>query len=110
MRFPSALLVGAGLMYFLDPARGRKRRARMIEAANHAQRIERELVGKAVRDAQHRARGVTERIKHPLASEVSDGVLRGRARAALGRVVSHPGAIEIEVLERRAVMRGPVLM
>lgn len=109
MRFPSALLLGAGLMYFLDPARGRKRRARVVEAANHAQRVERELVGKAYRDAQQRARGLSERVRHPLPGDVSDGVLLGRARAALGRVVSHPGAIEIEVHDGRAVLRGAIL-
>jgi uncharacterized membrane protein len=96
-------------MYFLDPFRGRKRRARIAEAATHAQRIERELFGKALRDAQHRARGLTERVRHPMASEVADGVLNGRARAALGRVVSHPSAIEIEVRDGRAVARGAIL-
>jgi uncharacterized membrane protein len=109
MRFPTGLLVGAGLMYFLDPFRGRKRRARIAEAATHAQRVERELVGKAVRDAQHRVRGLSERVRHPMASEVSDGVLVGRARAALGRVVSHPSAIEIEVHDGRAIVRGAIL-
>jgi uncharacterized membrane protein len=108
MRFPTGLLVGAGLMYFLDPFRGRKRRARIAEAATHAQRVERVLVGKAVRDAQHRAHGLTERARHPMASQVSDGVLLGRARAALGRVVSHPSAIEIEVHDGRAIVRGAI--
>jgi uncharacterized membrane protein len=108
MRFPSGLLVGATLMYFLDPIRGRKRRARLREAAEHGLRVERELVGKAVRDAQHRAKGLTERVRHPLPTEVSDGVLHGRARAALGRVVSHPGAIEIEVHDGRAIVRGEI--
>jgi uncharacterized membrane protein len=96
-------------MYFLDPFRGRKRRARITEAATHAQRVERELVGKAVRDAQHRAHGLTERVRHPMQSEVSDGVLVGRARAALGRVVTHPSALEIEVRDGRAIVRGAIL-
>ena len=107
-RFPSWLLLGAGLMYFFDPARGRKRRARIVEAAQHAQRVERDLVAKARRDAEHRAHGVAERARHPLAIDVSDGVLHGRARAALGRVVSHPGAIDVDVREGRAVLRGPL--
>ena len=82
-RFPSGLFLGAALMYFLDPQRGRKRRARIGEIATHARRVERDLVSKAVRDAQHRARGLSERIKHPLATEVADGVLQSRVRAAL---------------------------
>src|SRR5439155_2710441 len=93
----SGVLVGAGLMYFFDPVRGRKRRARISEATTHAQRVERELVAKAVRDAQHRAHGLSERVKHPLATDVPDAVLEGRVRAQLGRIVSHPRAIEASV-------------
>ena len=108
-RFPAGFLVGAGLMYFLDPVRGRRRRARVVEAATHARRVERQLVGKAVRDAQQRARGLGERVKHPLAAEVPDDVLQGRARAALGRILSHPGAIEVAVDGGCAILRGPIL-
>jgi uncharacterized membrane protein len=109
LRFPSAVLVGATLMYFLDPARGRKRRARLGELATHARRVERRLVGKGVRDAQHRARGITERLAHPLADEIADGVLHARVRAALGRAISHARAIEVEASCGRVVLRGPVL-
>ncbi len=108
MRFPSGLLVGAGLMYFLDPVRGRKRRARIGELALHARRVERDLVGKAVRDASHRAHGLGERVKHPMSDVVADGVLQGRVRAALGRVISHPRAIEVEARGGAVVLRGPI--
>ncbi len=108
-RFPSGLVVGAALMYFLDPQRGRKRRARVGEMATHAQRVERELVGKAVRDVQHRAHGLSERIKHPLPTEVTDGVVQGRVRSALGRVCSHARAIEVEAHDGCVILRGPVL-
>ena len=109
VRFPSALAMGAALMYFLDPVRGRKRRARIGEMATHARRRERELVGKAVRDASHRARGLSERVKHPLATEVTDGVLQGRVRAALGRVCSHTRALEVGAKDGVVILRGPVL-
>jgi len=105
IRFPSGLLVGAGLMYFLDPVRGRKRRARVGEHATHARRVERELVGKAVRDASHHAHGLGERVKHPMSDEVADGVLQGRVRAALGRVVSHPRSLEVEAHGGAVVLR-----
>jgi uncharacterized membrane protein len=36
-------------------------------------------------------------------------VIADRVRAALGRLVSHPGAIEVEVENGRAILRGPVL-
>src|SRR5580765_1532695 len=105
----SGVLVGVGLMYFFDPQRGKRRRARVVEAATHAQRVERQLVGKAVRDAQHRAHGLSERVKHPLAADVPDAVVTGRVRAQLGRLVSHPRAIEAEVDGGRVVLRGPIL-
>ncbi len=39
----------------------------------------------------------------------SDRVLADRVRAALGRAVSHPGAIDVEVKDGRAVLTGQVL-
>ena len=107
-RFPSALFLGAALMYFLDPQRGKKRRARVGELASHAQHVERVLFGKAVRDAAHRAHGLAERIKHPLASEVSDGVLQSRVRAALGRACNSPRQIEVGVRDGWVTLRGSV--
>jgi uncharacterized membrane protein len=107
--FPGAVLLGAGLMYFLDPVRGTKRRKRMNEAVTHAERVERELFAKAARDAKHRIHGLTERVTHPQTAEVDDNVLEERVRARLGRAVSHPGAVEVVVLDGRVILRGPVL-
>ena len=106
-RFPGAFLLGAGLMYFLDPVRGRKRRARVGELATHARRVERELVGKGLRDASHRAHGVTERLKHIVPEQTDDAVLASRVRAHLGRVAD-AHAIDVEVKEGRVVLRGAV--
>src|SRR5690242_7719772 len=103
----SGVLVGAGLMYFLDPVRGRKRRARIGELATHARRVERELVGKGLRDASHRAHGVTERLKHLVPEDSSDAVLASRVRAHLGRVADAHG-IEVDVQGGRVVLRGAV--
>lgn len=108
-RFPSGLLLGAALMYFLDPLGGRKRRARIGEIATHAQRVERRFVGKAVRDASNRAFGIRERVKHPPTAEVVDGVLKARVRAALGRVCTHARAIEVEARGGQVILRGAVL-
>ena len=107
--FPGGLLLGAGLMYFLDPVRGRGRRHRFREALQHAQRVERELFGKAARDTRQRVHGVVERLSHPPARDVSDEVIEQRVRARLGRAVSHPRALDLAVVGRRVVMRGHVL-
>lgn len=107
--FPGAVLLGAGLMYFLDPVRGRRRRARVNEAVTHAQRHERQLLGKAARDARHRAHGLVERVKHRPSPDAPDVVVESRVRACLGRAVSHPGALDVVVHDGRVILRGPVL-
>lgn len=107
--FPGGLLLGAGLMYFLDPARGRGRRRRLREALQHAERVERELFGKAARDTRQRVHGVVERLSHPPARDVSDEVIDQRLRARLGRAVSHPRALDFAVVAGRVVMRGHVI-
>jgi len=107
----SSVALGAALMYFFDPIRGRKRRARLADAVVHARRSERALLEKAMRDAQHRVHGVAERAVHALAPnvEVDDDVVAERIRAALGRVASHPRAIAIRVDRDRVVVGGEIL-
>ncbi len=106
--FPGGLFLGAGLMYLFDPVRGRRRRARIIEAVHHAERHERQLLAKAARDARHRVHGLTERVMHPPSSDVSDTVIVGRVRSRLGRVVSHPRAVDVAVIDGRAILRGAI--
>ncbi|HEY3804974.1 MAG TPA: SRPBCC family protein [Kofleriaceae bacterium] len=105
----SAALAGAGLMYFFDPDRGHPRRAKLANAAVHARKREHELVGKAVRDARHRVRGVAERVKHRDDRDIPDEVLAGRVHTGLGRAVSHPRAIELSVNDGCVLLRGDVL-
>lgn len=107
--FPGGLMLGAGLMYFLDPIRGRVRRRRINAAVMQAERVERDMMSKARRDAKQRFYGLAERIKHPPAKDVSDEVIDQRLRARIGRAVSHPRALEIVVVTGRVILRGPVL-
>ncbi|HSD90676.1 MAG TPA: SRPBCC family protein [Kofleriaceae bacterium] len=107
--FPGGLLLGAGLMYFLDPIRGRGRRRRINEVVMHAQRLERDLLGKAARDAKHRVSGIVERVKHPGAADVTDEVIEQRARARIGHAVSHPRALDVVVVRGRLILLGPIL-
>ena len=110
--FPRAIVgaaVGAGLMYFFDPVRGRRRRARLRDLAIHARRVERELLTKASRDAAHRARGLAERVRHAMNDDAPDGVVEARVRAQIGRVASHPSAIEVQAVRGRLSLRGAVL-
>lgn len=106
----SGLAAGAGLMFLLDPARGRRRRKLVRDKVRHEALAVTEIVQKAQRDVEHRAQGVVSEIRARLHTEaVDDEVLEARVRSRLGRLVSHPGAIEVKALEGCIVLSGPVL-
>ncbi len=107
--FPGGLLLGAGLMYLLDPVRGKRRRRRIEEVVRHAERAERRLLTKAASDAQNRVHGLVERVRHLPATDASDEVIEQRIRARIGHITMHPGAIDIAVVDRRVILRGAVL-
>lgn len=109
LAFPRGVFVGAALMYYLDPARGRRRRARLVDAVTHLQRRERDLLNRAARDASYRVHGVLERARRSPLDQVTSDVLEARVRSHLGRVVSHPSAIEVIADQGRVRLRGPIL-
>jgi uncharacterized membrane protein len=62
------------------------------------------------RDLSHRIEGTLAVARSAYnGRRVEDSVLAERVRAALGRVVSHPGAIDVEVSNGRAKLSGAVL-
>jgi hypothetical protein len=101
---------GAAAMFWLDPRSGRRRRARLVEQIRSRTAHFNDAVGVAGRDARHRARGLRARVSALFRrEEVSDEVLAERVRAALGRAVSHSGAIEVAVSQGRVTLMGAVL-
>ena len=102
--------LGAGAMYLLDPSRGRRRRARLGEAATHAAHRGQAIVGMTARDVQHRLSGLAARALDRVIEEPapSDEVLAERVRARLGRLVSHPGAIDVTASHGKVTLSGPV--
>jgi uncharacterized membrane protein len=101
--------LGALVMYLLDPRSGRRRRAVMRDGVSHAVHVERNMMGKATRDLENRVHGVVEQVKHPPPADVPGEVLVGRVRAAVGRAVSHPTAIEVAAHDGEVTLAGPVL-
>jgi BON domain-containing protein len=101
---------GAGMMYMLDPHEGRRRRARLRKAVVHATRTATAVTTMTSRDVEHRLAGVAARVRHRLAEEPEpiDDVLAERVRARLGRLVSHPGAIEVTASEGTVTLSGPI--
>jgi uncharacterized membrane protein len=102
--------VGVALMYFLDPNLGRRRRARTRDKVVHAARVVNEGAKVTARDTVHRVQGAwAEARKMFEQEEVTDDVLIGRVRAELGRVVSHPHAIEVAATGGHVTLIGPIL-
>jgi uncharacterized membrane protein len=107
----TGLGIGAGLMYFLDPARGARRRALMRDRLTHATRLAGDAAGATKRDLAHRASGAAARVRGTIQRETPDDrVLLERVRSQIGRVVSHPRAIDVDVIDGVITLRGPILM
>lgn len=108
--FLAGLGIGLGLMYILDPDRGRRRRALVRDKIAHSAKVGAGRFGATRRDLAQRATGVAARMRGSLRREaVDDAVLVERVRAQLGRLVSHPRAIEVSAEEGRVTLSGPVL-
>jgi hypothetical protein len=101
---------GSALILFLDPYRGRRRRALIRDQATRRMRGISDAFDAAALEIETRANGLAaaaeSRWAHP---QVSDGTLATRVRASLCRVCSHPRAIQVDVQDGRVTLRGPIL-
>lgn len=98
-----ALAAGALAMYYLDPELGARRRALLADLVRSGLPGERRTA--AARSRQ--ARRAYLRATH--ADPRSDAELRDRIQMRLGRMVSHPGAIRIDVDNGVVRLSGRVL-
>jgi osmotically-inducible protein OsmY len=102
--------LGVGAMYFADPIQGRRRRARLRDAAIHAASTARGAALTTCRDIENRVSGLAARTRSRISGEEppSDEVLGARVRSRLGRLLSHPGAIDVSASQGVVTLRGPV--
>jgi uncharacterized membrane protein len=108
--FLNGMLAGAGLMYLLDPDRGRRRRALVRDQLSHTLRNVNEGLDTSVRDLRHRSYGMLAETRSRFARhEADDPVIEARVRSRIGRVVSNPGAIHVMTREGNVTLSGPVL-
>lgn len=102
--------VGAALAYLLNPSLGRTRRARARDKAVHAAHTGNRGARRAQRVVTNRAYGLAARLRAAFGPKAAaDEVIQERVRAAIGRVCSHAGAIEVLVANGEAVLGGRIL-
>jgi uncharacterized membrane protein len=107
-------LMGIGLTamatYFLDPASGRRRRALLADRLTSLRTDLRDGVGVATRDLAYRARGLGAQARARVRrDDADDEVLSERVRSALGRAVTHLGAVTVEAQQGHVTLSGDVL-
>jgi hypothetical protein len=111
LSFIGGASLGAGLMFILDPDRGKRRRALIRDKSVRWSRKTRAMAGSTSRDLRNRVKGMTASWKswvkpdHP----VSDQRLLERVRSKLGMVSRHSAAIEVSIDNGVVTLRGPVL-
>jgi len=102
--------VGAGIMYMLDPNRGRTRRAVARDKALSFYNASGEVVTRTTKDLRNRATGMATSTKSWFKREpVPDEKLVARVRSKMGRYVSQPHAIEVEANDGTVRLRGSIL-
>jgi len=106
----AGMMAGAGAMYLLDPDRGARRRSLLRDQGIHVGHRLGEGVSATARDAKNRTLGAAAQLRARLRQDhADDEVLHERVQSAIGRAVSHPGAITVTVTEGRITLSGHVL-
>lgn len=108
--FLMGILLGAGLMYVLDPNRGRTRRAllrdQIVHSAHEIEEFGEAAVGRA-RHARNRARGVILQTRSRMRREmVDDSVVEARVRTHFGRIPIDTSDVTVSSEHGRVTLRG----
>lgn len=106
----SGIAIGAAVALAFDPARGGRRRALIRDKVVRGTRVTGEALDATVHDVANRARGIAAATRGRVWREdIDDRRLLERVRSRLGRVCSHPRAVDVEVQDGEVTLRGPVL-
>ena len=102
--------LGAAMAFMLDPNSGGRRRALMRDKVVHGTRLTGRAIDATMRDMSNRSRGIVAATRARWSDDQPhDSVLLERVRARLGRVCSHPHAVDVEVNNGVVTLRGPIL-
>lgn len=110
LTFVAGLGLGTGIMYLLDPDRGRRRRALLRDKCALAARKTGEVFEATACDLRNRTQGIVAELQSRFSSApADDGVLVDRVRSKLGRIVSHPRAVQVTAQNGEVTLSGPIL-
>jgi BON domain len=106
----SGMVVGASLMFLMDPSQGRRRRALARDQMARGLRRSRRYLRAAGRDISNRVSGTAATLNRAHDSApIDDDLLAARVRSAFGRMVSHSGAVHTGVTDGVVRLDGVVL-
>jgi uncharacterized membrane protein len=106
----AGLAAGAAAAALLEPRGGPRRRSLVVQKAIHAGNVTTTFGEKAARDLTNRSRGLLASARSRLRQGyVPDEVLCERVRSRIGRLTSHPSAIEVVARGGLVELLGPVL-
>lgn len=103
------LTAGAALMFFLDPASGRRRRTVVQEKSAHYARQAAHQRDALARRALGQIRGAIAGIRRQVEPEapVEDAILLERVRSAMGHMGVDPHGVDIRVRCGTVILKGP---
>ena len=105
-----SLGLGAGLMYFLDPQYGTRRRALIRDRANRLVNRLDDSLDMTVEDMRNRARGMLSELTAKLSDQgAPDWILEERVRSTVGRLSRHARGISVRADGGHIHLSGPVL-
>jgi len=102
--------LGAGLMFFLDPKSGTRRRAEVRDRSMHGYRTSADYLKRTGTNVANHTRGLVamaSRMTHT-AEVPTDDVLLARVRSRIGHLVSDPRAIEVKTDHGLVSLAGKV--
>ena len=102
--------IGAGLVYLLDPERGRRHLTLVRDRATSAFGRRGETMSTAARDLASRTRSAMAEVRARFRGEhTPDEVLAARVDETLGHLTAHPRAIEVTAKQGAVTLAGPIL-
>jgi osmotically-inducible protein OsmY len=100
------LALGAGLMFFFDPTRGRSRRAWIAQKTGRYVRETGEFFGRTGRHLRNKAVGSYYQGRRAVGEYLPDWQLAEHVRSALGQIGIGTGSIAIEACEGCVTLTG----